>query len=801
MAVLLLALPGALHAAVAADSHVVLNGKDANSGTETKPFATLATAGAAPRFAFDCDQHQFTFADGLVGLENARLSLEANGQRLRANQAKGTWQPAHHGGTSELTFDAPGLVWNLTFERTGKTVLQLASTLRNTSAQSIRLGRVRLADGPLRLGGGDPGQAVLLTMSGWQGSSRLRKFPVGGEPLSSRILAPVHHEGASVLLAFKTFDRAWTEHQVTARTAVSTCDFAGYALAPGASIAVETLWIDLGADPFTSLERWADAVQAHYRPVTWPKIPGGWVGWSWVDGFNVERYEDVVLRNAKAVRQRLPEQDIEFLWVSLGNLEGRRPGNWLRWNRTLFPSGPEELVRQLGALDFKLGLWVGAFWLNTELAADFERLHDAVLTYQGKPITISSGQWGTSYAPDPTHPKTQAMLREVFTTYRQWGVRYYMIDFLNAISGEVPGQHRNDGYYDKTLIAGPQAYREGLRVIREAAGSDTYLLSSTGPTFHNIGYINATRVGSDYGEGRPLDGPGQGFFPGTFVVNRADYWTSHMRATEAMASHYFAHNKLFISDSGNVLTVDKPIPLPDAQISATLFGINGGPVMLGDDIDRISEERLDLIRKVFPRLAECARPLDLFEAAEPDSPKLFHLKVRTAWDTWDVLAVFNYGNEIARHRVPLAKMGLDPASGYLVWDFWNERPLGRQTGSLDIEVAPKSVKVLRLSRERLHPWVMSTDMHVRQGQAEILDCRWDAAARTLTLRASRAGRHPGNVFVRAPAGMSVANPQGLWLAKDGSDQALLIRVAFSFSQVAEEKTIRFNPGASKSGEP
>ncbi len=169
------------------------------------------------------------------------------------------------------------------------------------------------------------------------------------------------------------------------------------------------------------------------------------------------------------------------------------------------------------------------------------------------------------------------------------------------------------------------------------------------------------------------------------------------------------------------------------------------------------------------------------------------MKIRTTWDTWDVLAVFNYGNEIARHRLPLAKMGLDPASGYFAWDFWNERPLGRQTSSLDIEVAPKSVKVLRLSRERSHPWVLSTDMHVRQGQAEILDCRWDAAARALTLRASRAGRHPGNVFVRAPPGMSVANPRGLWLAKDGSDQSLLIRVAFSFAQGAEEQTIRFNP--------
>ena len=44
------------------------------------------------------------------------------------------------------------------------------------------------------------------------------------------------------------------------------------------------------------------------------------------------------------------------------------------------------------------------------------------------------------YALDPTHPKAQAFLRDVFTTYRRWGVRYYMIDFLDAITGASPWQ-------------------------------------------------------------------------------------------------------------------------------------------------------------------------------------------------------------------------------------------------------------------------------------------------------------------------------------------------------------------------
>ena len=32
---------------------------------------------------------------------------------------------------------------------------------------------------------------------------------------------------------------------------------------------------------------------------------------------------------------------------------------------------------------------------------------------------------------------------------------------------------------------------------------------------------------------------------------------------------------------------------------------------------------------------------------------------------------------------------------------------------------PESVRLVRLSRSRQHPWVIGTNLHVRQGQAEI----------------------------------------------------------------------------------
>ncbi len=669
--------------------------------------------------------------------------------------------------------------WKVT-TRDERGIKLVQAIARNTGAQAELLGRYPLHEETVQLSA----DAVALVMSGWQGPSVVKRVR-GEKPLWSKTLVQLSDGKAAWQTGFVTFDRVATEHEIrwdesrNSIVVVSYCDFEGYRLAPGAEIATETLRIERGTDPYVALEHWAEAVAAHYRPPLWPKIPAGWVGWSWVDSFNIERYEDVVRRNAQAVRKKLAGFDIDYIWVSLGNLEDRRPGNWLRWNRKLFPSGPEALITELGRLDFQLGLWAGAYWLNSELE-DYERLKDAVLLRDGQPITVPSSQWGTSYILDPTHPKTQEHIRRVFETYRRWGVRYYMIDFLNAIGGSTPGTYRPDGFFDRSLVPGPETFRQGLQAIRAAAGEDTYLLSSTGPTMQGVGLVNAARVGTDYGEGRPLDGEGKGFYPGTFVINNASYWTSHRRATDAWATHWFMHRRLFLADSGNVLTVDKPLPLADAEIASTIFGMNGGPLMLGDDIDRIDPSRLEMIRQVFPRLPEAGRPLDLFEAPDPEYPKTFHLHVAREWGEWDLVAVFNYGKESLQPVIDFLRLGLPENADCTVWDYWAGKYMGVHTGHFQGSVPPQSVKLWRIAGRQRHPWLLSTDMHIRQGQAEIESCLWNESEKTLTIRAQRPAGLQGNVYLTVPKEMSLKDPAGLWLAKDANDHTLVVRCPFEF---------------------
>lgn len=282
--------------------------------------------------------------------------------------------------------------------------------------------------------------------------------------------------------------------------------------------------------------------------------------------------------------------------------------------------------------------------------------------------------------------------------------------------------------------------------------------------------------------------------PGTFAINKPDFWTSHLYASNAMASHSFFHRKLFLCDSGNVLTVDKPVGLQDAQISATIFGMNGGPIMLGDDIDRMSEERLQIIRQLFPRSPECARAIDLFETPEPDHPKVFHLPVRTDWDQWHLLAVFNYGGDPLQTTVPFSRLHEVSGERQATWDFWNERYLGSFVNAVPVSVAPRSVTLLRISRMREYPWLLATDMHIRQGQADIQTVRWDHGARRLSIKTTRPTGSRGNIYLRVPPGLALKNPALRWIAKDENEGCLIVRVALHFaSGPVSEDSLEFVP--------
>jgi hypothetical protein len=745
------------------------------------------------------------------GLRNWGFALEVDGGRvpLKARRI------ARGGGTVELTLVAtrPALQWAIQVETLapeGRLVVR--SQITNRSRRPVRLGKAWLLETtePVRLGGADA-DLVCLPLPGHIYPRPVYRVADPKCPRSSKIKLQLYDRtsGSALQVGFLTFQRANTEveHDAGADGRLSGlragCDFAGWELGPGASTATEVFTLAVGSDPYAQLERWADLAAGLCSPRRWEAAPIGWVGWSWVDGFTVERYEGVILRNCRAIRRRLAGFGVNYVWVSLGNL-ATAPGDWLNWNRELFPDEPEVFAARLRELGFTWGLWCGPFWVCSSLEGKVRELGDALLCQaDGSPLVVRpEWQFGPAgklprkdrprmYALDPSHPKALALVREAFETYRRWGVRYYMLDFLHAGAGNI-GEFAYALHHDRSLVAGPEVYHRFLRTIREAAGDDTYFLSSSGPSVHNAGAVDAIRTGNDFGEGRPLY-PDSYFYPATYVINSGEFWTGPQYALRNQASAWYTHRRLYLNDSGNVLTVDKPLPLSDAQVHATIHALSGGPSMIGDDVDRLDEERLALIKKTLPRPRQVASPVDLFEAVHPDCPKVFHRRIEKPWGRFDVVAVYNFGPGLLTQAVELARLRLDPSAAYLVWEFWDERYLGRICGSLTARVPPHSVRVYRLAADEARPVVLGTDLHILMGEMEIAEVSWDAASRTLTGRALRPAGERGSVFLHAPASLRVASPQGVWISKDARDSSLVLRCALDFPQGEAAWSVRFAP--------
>ena len=744
-------------------------------------------------------------------IDNWRMCIEANGKFLSSDQSH-IELIENNPLMFRLSFPEAGLVWTVNcreMQKSGRIIID--SVIENESEHDIRLDKVFLlaAREPVVLGESID-DILCMGLKGIFVDRVVHRIEDTECPRESKVKLQLYNskDDAALQVGFITFLRANTqvffdydqERGISGLKA--SCDFAGWILEAGQSTSTETFSLAVGNNPHAQLESWADLVSERCSPRRWEDAPIGWLGYAWVDITHVERYEDVIMRNAEAIRRRMSGFGVDYIWESLGNLPYELAGDWLAWNDELFPNGPEWLASKLKEKGFKLGFWCGPFWICALLDDKVEEFRDVLLKNEDGSLMEVWPDWDFTSSPlygkrssamyclDPSHPRTLEYWKKVFETYRKWGVRYYMLDFLDAGTGNI-GRNPYKEHFDKKLVAGPEVYRNALRVIREAAGDDTYFLSSTGPTVHNAGSVDAARTGTDFGEGRAALPNYIGQYPATYTINDVNFWMGAMSALRDQASNYYTHRKLYINDSGNVLTVDKPLKLTDAQINATIHAMSGGPTMLGDDIDRIDDERLALIKKTLPRSRDVAFPVDLFDIAYPDYPKVFHRKVDKSWGTYDVIAVYNFGQDLLRLPVAMSKLGLKNNTGYLVWEFWNAEYIGRVENTLDAVVPPGSVRVYRLTEDVGRPVLLGTDMHLLMGEMEVMRCNWDEDSQTLDISVNRPKGEYGSVFLSVPENLRPENQRELWVARDGRDKSLIIRAAFSFEEDTARRSIKF----------
>lgn len=495
---------------------------------------------------------------------------------------------------------------------------------------------------------------------------------------------------------------------------------------------------------------------AHFAPIDKTVFSRPQAGWcSWYYFYRNVREEDVVA-NVRWLGENLRQYGVTWIqvddgWQAKGSAESEFWRDWRDFDPK-FQHGMRWLADQIKSFGFRAGLWLTPYATNAE---ELVKEHPDWFV-RDKPDHYFDSGWIGRYLIDPTHPGARDMyLRGLFKTMTEdWGYDYFKID----------GQPPTCNYYrllQERLhepMDGAEAYRLGLKVIRETLGPERFLLGCWGTPVEGIGFMNGSRTGGDV----------------------AATWRGMMPALDATKRWYFLHNVVWYCDP-DCLMVRPPLSLDQAQAWVTLFGITGQHLMLSDNMPHLDVERVDLIKRILP-VAD-VRPVDLYPRSRID---IAHLRVQrsgqwaqtsggggdvqpriiTAGDDWSVVAAFNWSERPRVQEVNLKSLGI-PASGagrYVAYDFWARKCLGEVVRSVKLAVAPRSCVLLGLRRWDRRPSLLGLDRHITQGAESLKEYRVrDSASRRILSGTSEllAGEAYGIVFALPPQPRSwrVANVQ------------------------------------------
>ncbi len=153
-----------------------------------------------------------------------------------------------------------------------------------------------------------------------------------------------------------------------------------------------------------------------------------------------------------------------------------------------FPSGMQALAEKIKSTGRRAGLWLAP--LIAVKSSQLFKNHSDWFLRDEKGHFISAGfNWGEQlYALDTTHPDVTLWLVALMKQVRAWGFDYLKLDFLYA--GALQGKRYND-------MPREAAYRDSLKVMREAIGADAFFLTCGTPIIPALGLCDAIRIGPD----------------------------------------------------------------------------------------------------------------------------------------------------------------------------------------------------------------------------------------------------------------------------------------------------------------
>jgi hypothetical protein len=516
-------------------------------------------------------------------------------------------------------------------------------------------------------------------------------------------------------------------------------DYGNLRILPHTEEQLETFSLGYFADTRIGLEAWADTVAKVYN-IRLPPQPTGYCTWYHAGASN----ERDLRRLAEFVARHLKPFGFSVIQIDDGWQDGLKKDGPRR-NFTShrpdgpYPSGMGAIANYIRSLGLTPGLWFMPF--AGTVGDPVFKDEWFVKRIDGRPYEV---RWGGACL-DITHPGVQEHIRRVVhRIVHEWGYRYLKMDGLWTGTA-TPLMYVNDAYRDdgigdaifhnpfKTNI---EVFREGLKLVREVAGRDVFLLGCCAPQNMRsyggaFGLVDAMRIGPDTGTNFDK------LFRGPLFGSR----------------HYHLHGRIWYNDP-DVIFIGPRVAFSHAQLLCSWVTVTGQLNISSDPYPDIPLERLDLLKRSMPPHRLNARPVDLFET-EP--PRFWVVKDNRKTPEQILVGVFNWGNERLKTNVTLEWLGLPKNRTYAAFEFWTDHLLCPITKELPIDLSPAILKypdgklmapdepccaVFSLRPLVVHPQLISTSRHITQGIVDVLSEVWDATRKTLKGESALVGNDP-----------------------------------------------------------
>ena len=397
-----------------------------------------------------------------------------------------------------------------------------------------------------------------------------------------------------------------------------------------------------------------------------------------------------------------------------------------------YPHGMAYTAKMIADFGFTPGIWFMPFagnfrnpYFDPEI---FARNPDGTLFHDSR--------WSGTCL-DLSNPKARAFLEKRVLRIYGWGYRYFKLDGLHT---GMPSYnvYVNKSYlnrdFGKAVLHDPkvtyiEAYRTGLGIIRRLA-PDAFVLGCNvsqnmhcmGPSF---GLLDAMRIGPDNGRA------GRGKWKGV----TAGAWHG--------TNLYFLNGRVWHNDPDPVY-VRESCPLPYARWMCSWVAVSGAMHTSSYQYSKLPAERLDLLKRSLPTHSLPARPVDLFETSKP---RIWLVQN----DRLSVVGLFNWEEkEKTEIEYDIEKLGLEKDTTYVAFEYWSNRFIGEIRKTLKRTLEPGSCEVLALRKRSHAPQVLSTSRHITQGLMDVIEEKWDPAARTLKGRSRLVAGDPYELRIVVP---------------------------------------------------